>query len=251
MAKGDRWSDDPNVKVREMRNAETVLGVITKHRPLASRLRSKDSRAVLGGAEGKGRSRLPVTAAALRAHELRHKPIPRQPPTLRPVRFGGGRMEKDAAGYPSRLTHTGSRTPASDGTSPAAYPTRIATTVKPFAWNPAGNQSRPEELGQQPEASLEEIREEIRCQFIILARKDELTPDFPRKDELTPDFLPVVEAWPDLPEALKTGIVAMVKSIAESWREGKPSAGNSGGGHLNAIGVLERRSQEGQVRGYG
>ena len=28
MAKGDRWSDDPNVKVREMRTAETVLGVI-------------------------------------------------------------------------------------------------------------------------------------------------------------------------------------------------------------------------------
>ena len=27
MAKGDRWSDDPDVKVREMRNAETVLGV--------------------------------------------------------------------------------------------------------------------------------------------------------------------------------------------------------------------------------
>ena len=25
MAKGDRWSDDPDVKVREMRNAETVL----------------------------------------------------------------------------------------------------------------------------------------------------------------------------------------------------------------------------------
>ena len=49
-----------------------------------------------------------------------------------PVRFGGGRMEKDAAGYPSRLTHTGSRTPASDGTSPAAYPTRIISNVKPF-----------------------------------------------------------------------------------------------------------------------
>jgi hypothetical protein len=28
MAKGDRWSDDLDVKVREMRNAETVLGVI-------------------------------------------------------------------------------------------------------------------------------------------------------------------------------------------------------------------------------
>jgi hypothetical protein len=30
MAKGDRWSDDPDVKVREMRNAETVLGVISE-----------------------------------------------------------------------------------------------------------------------------------------------------------------------------------------------------------------------------
>src|SRR5262245_20432023 len=28
MAKGDRWSDDQNVQVREMRNADTVLGVI-------------------------------------------------------------------------------------------------------------------------------------------------------------------------------------------------------------------------------
>src|SRR5215470_3766229 len=28
MAKGDRWSDDPDVKVREMRDAETILGVI-------------------------------------------------------------------------------------------------------------------------------------------------------------------------------------------------------------------------------
>ena len=27
-AKGDRWSDDPNVEVRAMRNAETVVGVI-------------------------------------------------------------------------------------------------------------------------------------------------------------------------------------------------------------------------------
>ena len=31
---------------------------------------------------------------------------------------------------------------------------RIVTTVKPFRWNPAGNQSRPVELDQQPEASL-------------------------------------------------------------------------------------------------
>ena len=27
MAKGDRWSDNQNVQVREMRNADTVLGV--------------------------------------------------------------------------------------------------------------------------------------------------------------------------------------------------------------------------------
>ena len=31
---------------------------------------------------------------------------------------------------------------------------RIASNLKPFRWNPAGNQSRPVELGQQPEASL-------------------------------------------------------------------------------------------------
>jgi hypothetical protein len=40
---------------------------------------------------------------------------------------------------------------------------------------------------------------EIRCQFIILARKDELTPDFhvlARKDELTPDFH--VSLWESL-----------------------------------------------------
>jgi Uma2 family endonuclease len=31
---------------------------------------------------------------------------------------------------------------------------RIVTSLKPFRWNPAGNQSRPVELGQQPEAGL-------------------------------------------------------------------------------------------------
>ncbi len=100
MAKGDRWSDDPDVKVREMRNAETVLGVI--HRPLASRLRSKDSRAVLRGADGKGRSRLPVTAVALWAHEPRHKPIPRQPPTLLHVQFSGGGGGGDVTSLPDQ-----------------------------------------------------------------------------------------------------------------------------------------------------
>jgi len=54
--------------------ADEGSGTRSKHRPLASRLRLKDSRAVLRGADGKGRSRLPVTAVALRAHETRHKP---------------------------------------------------------------------------------------------------------------------------------------------------------------------------------
>jgi hypothetical protein len=72
-----------------MRNAETVLGVI-KHRPLASRLRSKDSRAVLRGADGKGRSRLPVPAVALRASKRTPaQAVPRQPPTLLHEQFLG------------------------------------------------------------------------------------------------------------------------------------------------------------------
>ena len=63
-------------------------------------------------------------------------------------------MEKDAAGYPSRLTQTGSRTPASDGTSPAAYPTRTSRYSETFRRNPGGgNPARPS-WDQQPEASL-------------------------------------------------------------------------------------------------
>src|SRR6478672_5489765 len=71
MAKGDRWSDNQNVQVREMRNADTVLGVSLRTMPrghssraaetasvpdigpLESCLRSKDSRAVRRGAVGK------------------------------------------------------------------------------------------------------------------------------------------------------------------------------------------------------
>ena len=63
MAKGDRWSDDRDVKVREMRNAETILETIVNVadegcrdsgiRSLESYLRSKDSRVVRRGAVGK------------------------------------------------------------------------------------------------------------------------------------------------------------------------------------------------------
>ncbi len=41
------------------------------------------------------------------------------------VRFGGGRMEKDAAGYPSLLSHYGLTNSGISRTSPAAYPTVI------------------------------------------------------------------------------------------------------------------------------
>ena len=58
-----------------------------------------------------------------------------------PVRFGGGGMEKDVAGYPSRLTHTGSRTPASYGTSPAAYPTRKRLELGNLSLKPCGYES--------------------------------------------------------------------------------------------------------------
>ena len=52
MAKGDRWSDNQTVQVREMRNAETVLGVNRDHWRAA--VRSKYSCPVRRGAVGKG-----------------------------------------------------------------------------------------------------------------------------------------------------------------------------------------------------
>jgi hypothetical protein len=73
-----------------MRDAETVLAIIrdlagsearrptTTGEPCALKVASTVRR----GADGKGRSRLPVTADALRAHEPRHQTEPRQPPTL-------------------------------------------------------------------------------------------------------------------------------------------------------------------------
>jgi len=56
---------------------------------------------------------------------------------------------------------------------------------------------------------------QIRCQFIILARKDELTPDFPlspRVQLMIPET--VVAAWPELPEAMPASILAMVKAAS-------------------------------------
>ena len=44
---------------------------------------------------------------------------------------------------------------------------------------------------RDPPLSKWEIRcqlGEIRCQFIILTRKDDLSPDYARKDDLSPDY---------------------------------------------------------------
>src|SRR5262245_26751839 len=80
MAKGDRWSDDPNVQVREMRNAETVSGVIREREfPAKTTGELIDAETVTLSSEGGGRkrsrSRLTVTADANgRINEPRHKP---------------------------------------------------------------------------------------------------------------------------------------------------------------------------------
>ena len=58
MAKGDRWSDDLDVKVREMRNAETVLGVISE----------------------RGRRRLPLEDITLVVCQQCHEAIHRERP---------------------------------------------------------------------------------------------------------------------------------------------------------------------------
>src|SRR5208337_1350840 len=59
--------------------------------------------------------------------------------------------------YPARITHepTPDYPRKNELTSrQEARERRIVGSLKPFRWNPAGNQSRPVELDQQPEASL-------------------------------------------------------------------------------------------------
>ena len=58
MAKGDRWSDDPGVKVREMRNAETILGVIREREFKAETTGERlEIERLTSGSEGGGRKR--------------------------------------------------------------------------------------------------------------------------------------------------------------------------------------------------
>ena len=98
MAKGDRWSDDRDVKVREMRNAETVLGVIRECE-----------------------FKVETTGELLEIERLTSS-------------SGGGRMEKDAAGYPQGPTN-----PGTSRTSPAAYPTSCPVWRGAAETGPQGN----------------------------------------------------------------------------------------------------------------
>ena len=50
------------------------------------------------------------------------------------VRFGGGRMEKDAVGYPFLPTHDGLTNPDASRTSPAAYPTWNCVHASGHCW---------------------------------------------------------------------------------------------------------------------
>src|SRR4051812_45563321 len=68
MAKWVRWTGTIRRKVDVMSNAD-----LPRIRPLESRVLGNLARTVREGADRKGRSRLPVTAVALRAHEPRHK----------------------------------------------------------------------------------------------------------------------------------------------------------------------------------
>jgi len=69
-----------------------------------------------------------------RSKEQGRRDAQSRPPEIRPLesrvpgnssaRFGGGQMEKDAAGYQSLLSHDRLTNPGTRRTSPAAYPTR-------------------------------------------------------------------------------------------------------------------------------
>jgi hypothetical protein len=85
MAKGDRWSDDGDVKVREMRNAETILGV-TREREFSAETTGEllEIERLTSGSEGGGGKRTqPVSRKGLR---IPAQAVPRQPPTLRAPR---------------------------------------------------------------------------------------------------------------------------------------------------------------------
>ena len=95
-----------------MQTAETLLAI--KDRATGEPDDAKVSSPVRRGADGKGRSRLPVTADA------------------------------DGLTNPGIRRNLASRLPYENS----------LIRLKPFRWNPAGNQSRPVEPDQQPEASL-------------------------------------------------------------------------------------------------
>jgi hypothetical protein len=66
-------------------------------------------------------------------------------------------MEKDATGSPRAEEHR-------DKPNLASRLPYGEATAETFRWDPAGNQSRPAELGQRPEASLAWCRGDPGCE---------------------------------------------------------------------------------------
>jgi hypothetical protein len=91
MAKGDRWSDDPGVMVREMRNAETLLGVIRERKFKAETTGELlEIERLTSGSEGGGWKRAqPVSRKGLRT-PAQADTSPAAYPTSRPVLRGRG-----------------------------------------------------------------------------------------------------------------------------------------------------------------
>jgi hypothetical protein len=89
MAKGDRWSDDQDVKVREMRNADTVLGVIRKREFKAETTGEllEIERLTSGSEGGGGKRTQPVSRKGLRT-PAQADTSPAAYPTVSPVRRG-------------------------------------------------------------------------------------------------------------------------------------------------------------------
>ena len=89
MAKGDRWSDDPNVKVREMRSAETALGVIREREFQAETTGERlEIERLTSSLEGGGGNRTqPVSRKGLRT-PAQADTSPAAYPTVRTVRRG-------------------------------------------------------------------------------------------------------------------------------------------------------------------
>jgi hypothetical protein len=93
--------DPDDRRLYYVRYADDFLLGFTGPRCEAEVVRDRLKTFLSQGADGKGRRRFPVTAIAIRAHELRHKPRTRQPPTQIPAAGGQLQRERPRGGDPA------------------------------------------------------------------------------------------------------------------------------------------------------